>query len=124
NSSGQLLSVVRAQTSNRVVLAIVERLLERTRLANPEYLVLEDALACLPPESDDVSDGLLALERLAQTGFLQRVFVDLTIPGSTPLSWDEVLARVGHPESFSGHDWRDGARTIAVRWLVTGRRMR
>ncbi len=108
---------VRTQTTNGTVVAIVKQLVDRLRSTADEYLQLEDAVACLPPGVPP-ADAFLALERLAQTGLIRRVFVDLKSSPPSPLAWPEVLSRLGGAEALEGELWREGARTMAVRWAV------
>jgi hypothetical protein len=81
---------------------------------------LEDALSTLSVDANNPGDAL-ALERLAQTGVVRRVFMDLTGSVPKPLTWDEVLSRLGRAEGLAGEKWREGARTMAVRWFVEKR---
>ena len=82
---------------------------------------MEDALSTLSDDANNPGDAFLALERLAQTGVLRRVFTDLTGSVPKPLTWDEVLSRLGGAEGLAGEKWREGARTMAVRWFVEKR---
>jgi hypothetical protein len=119
--SAEVLAWVKNQTVNDVAIATVEKLLDRLRTFQIESLGLEDALSTLSPDTDDPSDALLALERLAQTGVVRRVFTDLTGSVRRPLTWDEVLSRLGGSEGLASETWREGARTMAVRWFVEKR---
>jgi hypothetical protein len=119
--SAEVLAWVRNQTMSDVVIATVAKLLERLRTFQIESLGLEDALSTLTSNAGDPSDALLALERLAQTGVVRRVFTDLTGPVPRPLTWEEVLSRLGGSEGLAGETWREGARTMAVRWFVEKR---
>jgi hypothetical protein len=116
--SAVVLAWVKNQTVSDVVIATVERLLDRMRTVEIESLGLEDALSTLSVDDHNPSDALLALERLAQAGVVRRVFIDLTASVPRRLTWDEVLSRLGGAESLAGEKWREGARTMAVRWFV------
>jgi hypothetical protein len=65
----------------------------------------------------DERDSLLAIERLAQAGALQRLFLDLNEDPPAPMSWDEVLARLGGRDGLAGEGWREVARTAGVQWF-------
>jgi hypothetical protein len=119
--SAEVLAWVRNQTVNDVVIATAEKLLDRVRTLEIESLGLEDALSTLSVGAGNPGDAFLALERLAQTGVVRRVFIDRAGSVLRQLTWDEVLSRLGGAEGLAGEKWREGARTMVVRWVVEQR---
>jgi hypothetical protein len=82
-----------------------------------EPLTFNDAIASARELGADDGDALLAIERVAQTGVVRRVFLDLEKTPPQPLSWDQVLIRLGGKEGLAGDEWRKGAKTLAVQWI-------
>jgi hypothetical protein len=114
---GRPLDEVKRQTGNEKAVAIVRSLLDRLDASVGRPLTLGDAIAAAGQFGADEGDALLAIERLAQTGAIQRVFLDLTRTPPAPMSWEQALDRLGGAEGLAGEGWREGARTIGVQWL-------
>ncbi|TNF24070.1 MAG: DEAD/DEAH box helicase [Deltaproteobacteria bacterium] len=114
---GGPLDEVKRQTRNEKAVAIARLLLERLDDSEGQPLTLGDAIAAAGQFDADEGDALLAIERLAQTGTIKRVFLDLKRTPPAPMSWEQALDRLGGAEGLAGEGWRDGARTIGVQWL-------
>jgi len=112
------------QTRNKKAIDIARLLLDRLDAAQQQSLTLKDALESAAHAGADESDALLAIERLAQTGFLQRVFFDLKQDPPVPMPWEQVLERLGGRDGLAGDGWREGARTVGVEWLPRDARRR
>jgi len=114
---GDPLDEVRQWTRNDKAVEVARRLLDRLDTNRDDPLCLGDAIAHARALGADDGDALLAIERLAQTGVVRRVFLDLEQAPPRPLSWDQVLSRLGGREGLAGEGWRRGAQTIAVQWV-------
>jgi very-short-patch-repair endonuclease len=116
------LEEVKRQTRNEKAVAIARLLLEQLEASGRHPLGIDDALTAASRVGGDPGDALLAIERLAQTGAIRRVFLDLQHNPPRPMTWDEVLLRLGGQSGLSGESWREGARTMAVQWFPPDRR--
>jgi hypothetical protein len=116
------LDELRRQTRSEKAIAIAEALYARMRAEGEKPLGLNDAIGIAVGIDADHGEALLAIERLAQSGLIRRVFLDMTKDPPAPMSWDEVLDRLGGREGLAGETWREAARGIAVQWLPAGRR--
>jgi len=114
---GGPLDEVKRQTGNEKAVAIARHLLDRLDASEGQPLTLGDAIAAAGQFGADEGDALLAIERLAQTGTIQRVFLDLTRNPPAPMSWEQAVDRLGGADGLAGEGWREGARTIGVQWF-------
>jgi hypothetical protein len=113
------LDEIRRHTSNENAVSVAARLLERLQPTSAGGFGFEDVLAAAREVGAEPLDGLLAIERLALAGAVHRVFLDLEHEPPRPMSWDDVLRRLGGPDGLAGEDWRKGARTMRVQWLAS-----
>ena len=121
---GGPLDEVKRQTRNEKAVAIARLLFDQLDSSEGQPLILNDAIMLATQVGAEEGDALLAIERLTQVGALKRVFLDLNQDPPAPMSWGEVLVRLGGRDALAGEAWRDGARTVAVRWIPYGGRQR
>ncbi len=107
------------QTRNQKAVEIARLLLDRLDATEGWPLTLNDAVTFAQQVGTDEEDALLAIERLVQLGALRREFLDLNNDPPALMSWKDVLTRLGGGEGIAGERWRQGARTIAVRWVAS-----
>lgn len=115
------LEQIKQHTSNENAIQIAKFLLEHQKQSADYSVTLSDALEYAVEIGAEDADALLAIERLALTDSLRRVFLDLQVEPPRPMSWDEVLIRLGGREGLAGEGWREGARTMSVKWFATDR---
>jgi hypothetical protein len=109
---------MKRQTRSQKAVEIALRLLDRVVATEGKPLTFNDAVTFAQQVGADEEDALLAVERLVQFGALRREFLDLKTDPPTLMSWEEVLARLGGREAIASEGWREGARTIVVRWIL------
>lgn len=103
-------------TDDAVVVGIARTLEQRASMQGGGSIVLSDALQLARELGGNDAHALQALEWLSVAGVVRREFLNLTVSPPAVMTWTTVLERLGGQAALEGESWREGARTMALRW--------